>query len=235
MAWKKWIARIQFGYCVGMETAQPLRRDAERNRLRILEAARELFAERGLGVTLNDIAHHAGVGVGTVYRRFPDKGVLIDTLFQEQLDGWQRLFEEGLDDPDPWHAIVTVHERALELWAHNRGLKEIVLGAPQASELATRQRAQLHPLAAKLIERAQAAGEVRPDATTQDFGVVLVMVGAVMDAAEDVDPELWRRYLRIALQGLRPEHASLEPLPVAAVRPTRMDELLVGIWNRRRA
>src|SRR4051794_7329513 len=215
------------------ETA--LRKDAERNRQRILEAARELFAERGLGVTLNDVAHHAGVGVGTVYRRFPDKELLIDTLFQEQLDEWARIYEEGLEDPDPWYAVVSTHERALELWAHNRGLKEILLGSPHASARATQQRAQLHPLAARLIERAQAAGEVRPDATTQDFGVAMLMVGQVMDAAEDVDPELWRRYLRIALQGLRPEGAPLEPLPVAAVKPTQMDDLLVGVWQRRRS
>jgi len=196
-----------------------------------LQAARELFAARGLSATLNDIAHHAGVGVGTVYRRFPDKETLIDSLFEEHLEEWQRLFEEGLADPDPWHAIVTVHERALELWARNRALKEIVLGSPQASERGTRQRTKLHPLAAQLIERAQGAGEVRADATTQDFGVVLVMVGAVMDAAEAVEPELWRRYLRIALQGLRPEGSSLEPLMVPAVPPERMDDLLVGIWK----
>jgi len=215
-------------------TRHTLRKDAERNRQRILESARELFAERGLGVTLNDIAHHAGVGVGTVYRRFPDKEPLIDTLFQEQLDEWQQLFEEALAEPDPWQAIVSVHERALELWARNRGLKEIILGSPKAAERGTRQRAQLHPLAARLIERAQAAGQVRADATTQDFGVVLVMVAAVMDAAEDVDPELWRRYLRVALQGLRPEGAPLEPLLVRSVHPAQMDELLVGIWKRRR-
>src|SRR3954449_6931317 len=118
----------------------PLRKDAERNRQRILDAARELFAERGLGVTLNDVAHHAGVGVGTVYRRFPDKEMLIDTLFQEQLDEWARIYQEGLADPDPWHAVVSTHERALELWADNRGLKEIVLGSPQASERARQQR-----------------------------------------------------------------------------------------------
>jgi AcrR family transcriptional regulator len=216
-------------------TRQGLRKDAARNRERVLQAARELFAERGLGVTLNDVAHHAGVGVGTVYRRFPDKQALIDALFQKRLDEWGQIFEEGLADPDPWHAIVTVHERALELWARDRGLREILLGSPEASERGTQQRAQLHPLAARLIERAQAAGEVRADATTQDFGVLLVMVGAVMDAAEGVAPELWRRYLRIALQGLRPEAASLEPLPVPAVAPEQMDKLLVGIWKRRRA
>jgi len=81
----------------------------------------------------------------------------------------------------------------------------------------------------------KAAGEVRPDATTQDVGVVMLMVGEVMDAAEDVKPELWRRYLRIALQGPRPEGAPLEPLPVAAVKPKQMDDLLVGNWKRRRA
>jgi AcrR family transcriptional regulator len=214
-------------------TGHPLRKDAERNRQRILESARELFAERGLGVTLNDVAHHAGVGVGTVYRRFPDKEMLIDTLFQEQLDEWACIYEEGLHDPDPWRAVVSTHERALELWANNRGLKEILLGSPHASERATQQRTQLHPLAAKLIERAQAVGEIRADATTQDYGVVLMMVGAVMDAAADVNPELWRRYLLIALQGLRPEGSPLEPLPVAAVEPTQMEQLLIGAWKRR--
>src|SRR5436190_17133572 len=140
-----------------MSTESGLRKDAERNRHRILEAARELFAERGLSVTLNDVAHHAGVGVGTVYRRFPDKEVLIDTLFQEHLDEWARIYEEGLDDPDPWHAVVSTHERALELWANNRGLKEILLGSPHASERARQQRAQLHPLAPNRIEPARPA------------------------------------------------------------------------------
>lgn len=212
-------------------TEQPLRRDAARNRERILQAARELFAERGLSATLNDIAHHAGVGVGTVYRRFPDKEALIESLFEEHLEEWQQLFEEGLADPDPWHAILAVHERALELWERNRALKEIVLGSPRASERGRRQRTKLHPLAARLIERGQAAGVVRADASTQDFGVVLVMVGAVMDAAENVDPELWRRYLRIALQGLRAQGAALEPLMIPAVAPEQMGELFVGIWR----
>ncbi|HEX7609109.1 MAG TPA: helix-turn-helix domain-containing protein, partial [Solirubrobacteraceae bacterium] len=65
---------------MGIAVERPLRRDAERNRQRVLAAARELFAERGLDVTLDDIARGAGVGVGTVYRRFPDKEQLIDAL-----------------------------------------------------------------------------------------------------------------------------------------------------------
>src|SRR5438270_6695856 len=84
---------------------RPLRKDAERNRRRILDAAAELFAERGLGVTLNDIAHHADVGVGTVYRRFPDKDVLIDALFEERVEEMIALAEEALQDADPWRGL----------------------------------------------------------------------------------------------------------------------------------
>ena len=78
---------------------RPLRVDAERNRLRILDAARELFAQRGLGVTLNDIAHHAGVGVGTVYRRFPDKNRLIDDLFEQRLQELVGFIETAAPTP----------------------------------------------------------------------------------------------------------------------------------------
>ena len=65
------------------------------------------------------------------------------------------------------------------------------------------------------------------------YGVVLMMAGAVMDAAEDVSPDLWRRYLRIALQGLRPKGAPLDPLPVDAVEPAQMEQLLIGASKRR--
>ena len=82
-------------------TERPLRKDAERNRQRILTAAGELFAERGLGVTLDDIAHHAGVGVGTVYRRFPNKEVLIDALFEQRIEAIATIAAEALDDRRP--------------------------------------------------------------------------------------------------------------------------------------
>jgi len=216
-------------------TERRLRKDAERNRQRILEAAQALFAERGLGVTLHDVAHRADVGVGTVYRHFPNKTQLIDQLFEQRLEELVEVFEAGLEDPDPWQAIVSVHERALELQARDRGLKELLLGAPEAPERATKQRARLHPLAATLIERGKAAGVVRPDCETQDFGVVMMMMSAVIDAAADVSPQLWRRYLRIALHGLRPQGTPLEPLPVPAVAPRQMDKLLRGMWKRRRA
>lgn len=216
-------------------TAQPLRKDAERNRQRILDAARELFAERGLGVTLNDIAHHGDVGVGTVYRRFPDKALLIDALFEQRLEEIADLFRVALEDPDAWHGLTWLLERLYALQAKDRGLKEILLGAaPGSAERITKSRATLHPLAAQLVERAMAAGAVRPDAETQDFGIMGLMVGAVMDAARDVAPDLWRRYLAIMLQGLRAQPAAAEPLPVPPVSPQEMDAVLMGARKPRR-
>src|ERR1700754_1434289 len=96
---------------------RPLRKDAERNRQRILTAAGELFAERGLCVTLDDVAHHAGVGVGTVYRRFPDKAELIDALFAQRMQAMCEIAEEALEVPDPWDGLVFYFVHASKLQA----------------------------------------------------------------------------------------------------------------------
>ena len=213
-----------------MQTAEPrLRRDAERNRQLILDAARELFAERGLGVTLNDVAHYAGLGVGTVYRRFPDKAQLIDALFEQRLEEIIHMLKESLNDPDSWHGLTVFLERVLDKQAKDRGLKEVLMGlAPGSSDRITKSRSTLHPLAAELVERAVQSGAVRPDSEPQDFGILQLMVGAVIDAGRDVAPDLWRRYLVIMLQGLRAQPAPVEPLPCAAVTPEEMDAVLMA-------
>src|SRR3954454_13168984 len=96
-------------------TTRALRRDAALNRERLLAAARELFAEQGLNVTLNDIAHHAGVGVGTAYRRFANKEAVIDALFEEELQKVAGVANEALTDPDAWSGLVTFLERSLHM------------------------------------------------------------------------------------------------------------------------
>src|SRR5215813_10673364 len=105
---------------------RPLRKDAARNRERILAAAAEVFAERGLHVTLDDIARHAGVGVGTVYRRFADKDALIDALFDERLAQFSRLAEEALACDSPFTGFELFLSSALEQQAADRGLRELV-------------------------------------------------------------------------------------------------------------
>jgi hypothetical protein len=100
-------------------------------------------------------------------------------------------------------------ERVLDKQAKDCGLKEVLMGlAPGSSERITRSRSTLHPLAAELVERAVRPGAVRPDSEPQDFGILQLMVGAVIDAGRDVSPDLWRRYLAIMLQGLRARRRS---------------------------
>ena len=100
--------------------ARTLRKDAERNRQRILEAAAEVFTERGFEATLDDVARHAGVGVGTVYRRFPDKGSLADALFMERIDRLVGMAEHTQDQPDAWAALVSFLENAAGMLAGDR-------------------------------------------------------------------------------------------------------------------
>src|ERR1043166_6338645 len=92
--------------------SRPLRVDAARNRERILAAASEVFADRGLDVSLDDIARHAGVGVGTVYRRFPTKEALIEALFDSHLAQLEALAENAVSYADSWDGLValTIHE-----------------------------------------------------------------------------------------------------------------------------
>jgi AcrR family transcriptional regulator len=192
---------------------RPLRKDAERNRRRILDAARELFAERGLGVTLNDVAHHAGVGVGTVYRRFPDKTVLIESLFEESLDEIADRLRAAAKDPDPWHGLVTFLDAQFAAHARDQGLKELVTNTPDGIARVSRLRDELLPLSEELVRRAKASGAMREDVFASDLAIIQIMIGSVLDAARDVEPELWRRYLAIILRGLSARPQELGPLP----------------------
>jgi AcrR family transcriptional regulator len=204
------------------EIDRPLRKDAERNRARILEAARELFALRGLSVTLNDIAHHAGVGVGTVYRRFPDKSQLISALFDLQIDRAVALAEAALRDPDPWHGLARFLEGTAHMHSRDRGVKELMLGAPDAPELVARMRSRMVPLASELMRRAHESGQLRADVSPQDIPVIQLMIGTVIDSARHVEPELWRRYLEIILAGI---HADPQPLEALATGPLSFEQI----------
>jgi len=209
---------------------RPLRADAERNRRRILAAARELFAARGLGATLNDIAHHAGVGVGTVYRRFPDKDQLIDQLFEQRLSELVEMIRSAIEDPDPWRGLVGFLERALELQASDRGAKELLFVAPGGLQRVARLRAQMLPLATMLVERGQASGQLRADIAPQDMPILQLMLGTVIDCGRDLEPDLWRRFLAIVLQGLRANPGRPEPLAQPAPPPERIQAVLAA-WT----
>ena len=205
---------------------RPLRADAERNRRRIMDAARELFADRGLDVTLNDIARHAGVGVGTVYRRFPDKEVLIEALFEERLAELEAIAIAGLAVADPWEGIVRTLTGVLELQEADRGFKELMLSINRTRDGLGPIRARMAPVIAELMARAKAAGQLREDIVPQDFPLLQILLGAVIDVSRDAAPGLWRRYLELILQGMRADPGAPAPLTVATPGLVEMDAVL---------
>lgn len=204
---------------------RPLRRDAQRNRKRILEAAAEVFAQRGLGVTMDDIAEHAGVGVGTVYRRFPNKELLIEAIFEDHLAQIAALLEEAVAQDDAWEALVGAVERIQAQQAANWGLKDLILSTQHGRERVTQVRERLSPLGDTLVERAQAEGRLRADAEGTDLVLVNVAISAVADFAGEVAPDAWRRLLAIVVDGLRARDG-LTPMAAPALERAQVDQAM---------
>jgi AcrR family transcriptional regulator len=211
---------------------KPLRADAERNRRRILEAAAEVFGERGLGATLDAVAERAGVGVGTVYRRFPDKEALVDALFEDRIDEVRAIADEAALIPDGWEALTTFMERALAMHCHDRALKELVFSTAHGQDRVARARDRIKPAIEALFERARASGKLRADVDVNDLPILQLMVTAVIDYAQDATPGVWRRYLAIMLDGLRAEHTPLAP---ASLSDDQLDDVMArGFHTPRR-
>jgi AcrR family transcriptional regulator len=203
---------------------KPLRKDAERNRIRILEAAGDLFAQRGLGITLDDIARHAGVGVGTVYRRFPDKETLIDALFARRIEALCDIADQALGVPDAWDALVFYFENSSQQQARDRGLKELLACSTHGGAPVLQAKGRLRELVTALFDRAKAARVLREDVEPLDSPLIAMMLGTVMDRAREVEPELWRRFLGLVLDGLRPPAAT--PLPVGPLSADQLDAVM---------
>jgi AcrR family transcriptional regulator len=182
--------------------ARPLRRDAELNRLRIMAAAREVFAERGLDATLDDIARHAGLGIGTVYRRFPNKEALIDALFEESFAHVLALNEQALENPDAWEGLRTMMTQLAEAQAVDRGLRDVMLSEEYGRDRVAQMRDQIKPLLDRLFARAHEQGVLREDVGSGDLPLLLMMVSSAVEMTKAVDSESWRRYLTILLDGL---------------------------------
>jgi len=191
---------------------RPLRRDAELNRLRILRAGREVFASRGLQATLNDVAHHAGLGVGTVYRKFPDKQALAEAVYGQELAEIAAMAQQARAEEDAFAALSGFLERALARAARNRGLRELMHhGTVEGAGLA-RARQEITSHCEHLVARACAQGALRDGVTEADIAPIAAMIDSVMALPGEDPSEMWRRYLAIVLDGLR-SHPHQAPLP----------------------
>lgn len=187
---------------------------AAANRERLIAAAEELIAERGLALTLNDVAHRAGVGIGTAYRRFANKEHLFDALFAIRLDRTMAIARDCLADTDPWHGLTSYLERSLALEVSDRGMTKLISRvhiAPDNNSVET-YREQLAPLLDQLVHRAREAGVLRSDIATSDVMFLRSALTSIVEMSRDSAPTLYRRYLAVILDGLRAQPAAT-PLP----------------------
>ena len=199
--------------------ARPLRRDAELNRRRILESARAVFAERGLAATLDDVAHHAGLGVGTVYRRFADKDALVEALFEERIRELVATAQRAAADPDPWNGLVSYLESSTRRMAQDRGLREAVLRPERGGSGVALARSALAPHLEALVARAQRSGDLRPDVTATDLVTMLKALQVAVDLGGEEHPQHWLRHFTVHLDGLRAHRPHPSPLPVPPLSP----------------
>jgi AcrR family transcriptional regulator len=183
------------------------RADARRNRKRILEVARQQFSEHGLDVHIEQIARAAGVGVGTVYRNFPNKEDLLQALVDERFAFFAEVARTALDDPDPWNGFRTMMRESARVTAEDRAVSEAMDQLPGLCSHAAEQ-VGLDELAGEVIERAKASGSMRADFSIDDIPSVMIGLGRATASREDGPPPIsWERYLDIMLAGLRaPAH-----------------------------
>ena len=212
-----------------MTAARPLRADAERNRQRIVDAAKTLFAERGVEVSVEDIAAAAGVGIGTFYRRFPDRESLVEAVFATKLERAAESAREALDIEDPWEAFRTFVMRVARMHARDRGLNDVLLSSDRGRERVAAFRETIQPLAGRLLDRAKAAGALRQDVTLFDIAMLHQAVGAIADITRDVSPDYFERTLTLLVDGLARERPTT-PMPVP---PPDFDQF-IAILSRRR-
>jgi AcrR family transcriptional regulator len=169
-----------------------LRADARRNLERVLDAATEVFAASGPDASIDEIARLAGVGHGTVFRRFPTKDDLMYAVIERHVAQVTAIAEEALESAEPGEAFFDFAHRAAELMMSTPGLHKCVVHCGEKPGAA-----ELEELAKKVVARAQRAGSVRRDIKPAEVGPLL---RAALLAAPAGD---WRRYLDVVLDGLR--------------------------------
>lgn len=198
-------------------TERPLRRDAELNRQRIIASAREVFRERGLETTLDDVAHHAGLGVGTVYRRFPNKEHLVEAMFADRLDDVGRLISHSLEKSDPWQGLQDFLWASAALIAEDRGLHDVMLSTAFGQDKVASARDRLIPLAHEMICRAKKTGKLRADFEAEDLPMLFKMIGAAAEYTHEISADQWRRYAALLFDSLRAQAGPAAPLPIPAL------------------
>jgi AcrR family transcriptional regulator len=196
-------------------TERPLRADAERNRRLILQAAAAVIAREGVDAPVEAIAREAGLGMGTLYRRFASKDDLVRAILAERAEHALADLEAAAAPDDPWEALAASVRALAARFAEDQGLLDAVAeGGGRHALLEVRSR--LLDALSPVLDRARAAGVVRADVTVTDLLPLASIVTRVPASGREADPRVWERYLAIVLDGLRPGGTSdlpRAPLP----------------------
>jgi AcrR family transcriptional regulator len=196
-----------------LEAARTLRADARRNRQAVIDAAKQLFAEKGLDAQMPDLARAANVGVGTVYRHFPTKDQLIAAIAAEQFDRMAERARQDLTAPDAWDGLCDFIRFSVEIQAEDRGLCEVMGSRPDIMDNAARS-AGLVELGDALVTRAQESGQLRSDIDWRDIPMVSCGLGHLTHGGPPPSAGRWPRLLEIILDGMRAPGTGSLPEPL---------------------
>ncbi|HEY2691935.1 MAG TPA: helix-turn-helix domain-containing protein [Streptosporangiaceae bacterium] len=199
-----------------------LRADAARNREAVLTAAREVFAEHGLGAPLEEIARRARVGIGTLYRRFPTREQLVSAALIGKISQYAVAAEQALAEPDPWAGFTGFVRQICAMQAGDRGLADLLLItlAPGEELEAIRDRANRALI--RLIDRAKDAGQLRTDMVGEDLLLMLIGNSAIAAAAGRDAPRALPRFVALMLDAFRPRPGAELPRPPSTAQMRRV-------------
>jgi AcrR family transcriptional regulator len=219
----------------GASSRRALRVDAERNRQRLIVAAREIFAERGLDVPIEDIARHAGVGVATLYRRFPTRADLVAGAFGGKMAVYADAVTQALANPDPWAGFCGYIERVCAMQAEDRGFANVLCMTLPLDRQFEAERGRAYENFVVLVRRAQAAGGLRDDFVAEDLAILLMANAGVVAGTADAAPRAWRRFAAYMIQAFSARSAAPLPAPPtpAAMHQALHDTYQAGTRDQR--
>jgi AcrR family transcriptional regulator len=200
---------------------KPLRRDAAENRERLLTAAGQVFESQGLDASVEEVAKAAGVGMGTLYRRFPTKEALIEALVQEMLTAITGMAESAADEPNGTGLEVFLAASGDYQATHPGCLSRLWASADQESVRGIRAKI------AELLVDAQRHSRLRSDLTPSDITMILWSIRGVIETSRSVAPDAWRRYLEVILGGLRSDPQAGRALTQPPLSQDQVDRILL--------
>jgi AcrR family transcriptional regulator len=208
---------------VGKQSAPGLRRDAQRNYARLVSAGREVFSEKGVEGSLEEVARRAGVGIGTLYRHFPTREALAEAVLLERIEQVVRITNDALAHEDAWLGLYRFVCEAAALQTSDRGLRDVFAAYSGGPKL-TRKRKILAAAVEQLVSRAHDEGSLRTDVVASDVMSIFWAVGGISDATADIAPSHWRRHVALLFDGLatsKPTPLEQPPLTLGQVRKIR--------------